>query len=377
MKIAIMTQPLGQNYGGIMQAWALQQVLKNAGHDPVTIDRQSDAKSAAYYAARFGYRTAQKLLGKRKLPINYEKLLPYIFQHTQKFIAENIKMSERIDSTKKLKSHFDAENYDAVIVGSDQTWRPIYSPNINNYFLDFLENRKIKRLAYASSFGVDSWEFTNEQTKICAELAKKFDCISVRENSGVDLCKTYLDVEATQVLDPTMLIKREDYEKLCNTSINEKKGIYTYILDNSDWKDKVVRTVEEKLKLSRYKNQSETDYSKLTKYNLENFVFPKVEDWITGFAQSSLVITDSFHGTVFAIMFNKPFISLINNSRGASRFYSLLSSTDLEDRLISNYDEQMIDSLLNHPQNKFNIEINEKDIYKQSKSFLNRALKHI
>jgi polysaccharide pyruvyl transferase WcaK-like protein len=348
MKIAIMTQPLGKNYGGIMQAWALQQVLKRMGHEPVTIDRQQDAKGFSYHVARLGYRSLQKILGKRKAPINFERYLPQILQHTQAFIAQNITMSEPLDSTAKLKAHFEREQYDAVIVGSDQTWRPRYSPNIDNYFLDFLRGSDIKRIAYASSFGVDEWEFTDEQTSRCAALAKQFDAISVREKSGVDLCAKYLGVEASHVLDPTLLLPKESYEALySNKEVPARQGIYTYILDQAHWKDQVVETAERVLGKNQYNNRPKISMSSLSSSNPDDYTMPSLEGWIKGFADADFVITDSFHGTIFSIIFNKPFISLINPERGASRFYSLTDELGLTSRLLSNYDESVVRELIN------------------------------
>ncbi len=342
-----MTQPLGKNYGGIMQAWALQQVLKNAGHEPVTIDRQADVKGPAYTAARFGYRALQKVLGKRKAPINIERYLPTILQQTNEFIGQHLKMSEPLNSTAKLKAHFEREQYDAVIVGSDQTWRPCYSPNIDNFFLDFLQGSDIKRIAYASSFGVEEWEYTKEQTQRCAALAKQFYAISVRENSGVDLCRDYFGVEATHVVDPTLLLERSSYEALYkNKEIHERQGVCTYILDQANWKNQVVETVKRELNEVQYYNQPKASLSEFSSSNLGDYNMPSIDEWIKGFADAKFVITDSFHGTVFSILFNKPFISLINPSRGASRFYSLADRLGLSERLFSKFDEFAVKELL-------------------------------
>ncbi|MBA1277431.1 polysaccharide pyruvyl transferase family protein [Stutzerimonas stutzeri] len=347
MKIAIMTQPLGKNYGGMIQAWALQQVLKSAGHEPVTMHRQTDAKGPAYHAARLGYRTLQKALGKRKAPINFERHLPDILQHTQAFIDQHLSMSEPLDSTAKLKAHFEREQYDAVIVGSDQTWRPRYSPNIDNFFLNFLQCSDTKRIAYASSFGVDEWEFTEEETQRCAPLARQFDAISVRENSGVGLCKKYLGVEATHVLDPTLLLERQAYEALYKTKeIPERQGIYTYILDRAEWKDQVIETAKQVLNKPQYSNQPKASAAYPISSKLSEYRMPSVEGWIKGFADADFVITDSFHGTVFSIIFNKPFISLINPSRGASRFSSILGELGLMDRLVTEHDQIQAEKLL-------------------------------
>lgn len=333
MKIAIMTQPLGQNYGGMMQAWALQQVLKRQGHQVVTIDRRPDQFGLLYRTARFGYRLAMKMLGKRKAPLNLEKDYSHILSNTKSFIANNIVMSEPIDSTVKLKAHFERERYDAVVVGSDQTWRPKYSPNIENFFLDFLVGIKIKRIAYASSFGVDDWEFTEEQTIRCAELAKLFDAISVREDSGIQLCRQYLGVDAQHVLDPTLLLRSTDYEQLIGEERlkEQSEGIFTYFLDKTPEKlalaEQAAKETGEKLfscqaKLSINNNQS---------VDLADLVMPDPRDWLAGFANANYVLTDSFHGVVFSIIFKKKFKVLINSERGSARFLSLFKVLGIDD----------------------------------------------
>ncbi len=325
MKIAIMTQPLGKNYGGIMQAWALQQVLKRMGHEVVTIDRQPDQPSLTYKAARLAYRAGMKSIGKRKAPINFERHLPTILQHTQSFIDENIIMSEPLYSTQQLRAHFDRENYDAVIVGSDQTWRPKYSPNIYNFFLDFLEDKNILRIAYASSFGVDEWEYNEAQTTRSAELAKKFDAISVREHSGVELCRNFFSVEAAHVPDPTLLLQREDYIKLIGKHRlgDEAQGIFTYFLDKTLEKQVLAKQISEHFGEPVYSCQAQYNIEEDIRADTESFIMPHMADWLTGFANASLVLTDSFHGMVFSLIFGKPFMVLGNKKRGLTRFKSL------------------------------------------------------
>lgn len=337
MKIAIMTQPLGTNYGGIMQAWALQQVLKHMGHEPVTIARREAPKGHVYHAARLGYRALKKAMGKRQAPINFERYLPAITQHTRAFIDQHITMSEPLDSTAKLKAHFDREQYDAVIVGSDQTWRPQYSPCIENFFLDFLEGTDIKRIAYAASFGVGIWEFTEAQTKRCAALANHFDAISVRENSGLDLCRNYLGVEANHVLDPALMLEKEYYENLLyQEKIDPRSNcIYTYFLDKTPEKYDFAHKLSRLLDKPLISHQATHGLNEDISGSPEPFTMPDVRKWIGGFAEAEFVLTDSFHGVVFSIIFEKPFYAIVNIERGADRFYSLLITLGLTDRLIT------------------------------------------
>lgn len=350
MKIAIMTQPLGQNYGGIIQAWAIQQALKNLGHEPITIDRQVDRKGLVYRTARFGHRMLLNVLGKRKGPLSFERYLKSICQNNYEFISRNLKMSEPLDSTEKLKEHFETWSYDAVIVGSDQTWRPCYSPNIGNYFLDFLQDSEIKRIAYASSFGTDEWEFTDQQTQYCAQFAKQFDAISVREDSGVKLCEDYLGVNAKHVLDPTLLLTKQAYKSLYDSkNIPEQQGVYTYILDKAGWKTEVVRSVMEALNKSQYNNQPKSSMSSPDSTNLADYSMPSIESWLKGFSDADFIVTDSFHGTVFAIIFNKPFISLVNHGRGATRLYSIAEKLGFSNRLLVSFNRERVIELASMP----------------------------
>lgn len=338
MKIAIMTQPLGKNYGGIMQAWALQQVLKKMGHEVVTIDYNYPAPNFFYKQARLGYRLIKKIAGKRLAPLNFEKHFPYLLQHTHAFINKNIIISEYIDNDIALEHHFDRNKYDVIIVGSDQTWRPKYSPNIYNFYLSFIKNIKIKRLAYAASFGVDAWEYSEEETKKCAELAALFDAISVREESGIHLCKQYLGVDSECVLDPTLLLSKNDYFDLIDDKWNEKscEGVYTYFLDLNDEKMNAAEYIARDLDTYTYNCQAKYSLGDSSSKDLNDYKMPAVQSWLASFASARFVITDSFHGMVFSIIFGKPFVIIANNDRGVARFVSLLSKLNMLNHIAYN-----------------------------------------
>lgn len=337
MKIAIMTQPLGKNYGGIMQAYALQKVLKDMGHSPITIDYQTKERGFIYKKFRLAYRLAKKATGKRQAPINLESKIGYLTKHNQEFINANIVQSKYINESKKLKKHFKKNSYDAVIVGSDQTWRPKYSPNIYDFYLDFISKDKgIKRIAYASSFGVDDWEYSVEETKKCSKLAKLFDAISVREQSGVDLCKEYLGVDSELVLDPTLLLEKEDYLALIGDRYKSDKseGVFTYFLDKTEDKKKAAEYIANELSSRVYSCQAKHSLGDLKSNKLEDYKMPAVQDWLASFANAEFILTDSFHGMVFSIVFEKPFLVIVNKERGAARFESLLEKIDLKERIV-------------------------------------------
>ena len=346
MKIAILTQPLHTNYGGNLQNFALQKVLTDMGHEPVTIDRHHTVKLRTKLKLGYFKNLLMHFLKGTPKPLwksyfSSKKEQAYLRQDITAFIDAYITKTPRLYSDKAVQAIFKENNFEAVIVGSDQCWRPMYSPNIYTYYLDFLkDNKEIKKLAYAASFGTDQWEYTEEQTARCKKLIQQFDLVTVREKAAVNLVAEKLNKDAEFVLDPTLLLSKEDYiELFVGKNLPDNKGIYTYILDDSDWKTQVVETAKETLGLPQFSNQH-------NKHTVNSEKIPSIESWIKGFADADFVVTDSFHGTVFSIIFNKPFISLVNVSRGASRFESILGEFDLMQRLASDFDQQHIEALI-------------------------------
>ena len=333
MKIAIMTQPLGTNYGGIMQAFALQKLLYDMGHDVTTIDRRNGSKELILTLLKPFKPLVYRVIGKKANKVMSRKQNKYVYSNMANFVSSRMKLSETINSTKKLRSHYRKSNYDIVIIGSDQVWRPKYSPNINNFFADFVDH-DCKVIAYAASFGVDKWEYNKRQTQKCKTLAANFDAISVREQSAVTLCSEYLDVNSELVLDPALLITAEEYRKIFSNHQSEAKDrILQYILDDSSENRTIIEKLSKNLNKEVYISQMGKDIS-YYQNNKKLHKFQSVENWVMSFSEASFVITDSFHGCLFSILFNKPFIAIGNKNRGLSRFQSLLTIFGLENRLV-------------------------------------------
>ncbi|WP_321424486.1 polysaccharide pyruvyl transferase family protein [uncultured Bacteroides sp.] len=343
MKIGILTLPLYTNYGGLLQAFALQTVLKRMGHKPLTVAqprRISLLRRILSVVKRLGLLMAgHKGIVVRAYPTAKENKI--IGWHTDRFIDENISVTEIIDSSGQM-SLLKKYGFEAYVVGSDQVWRPDYAPCITNYFLDFLgEKEYVKRIAYAASFGVDNWKLSPKETSKCATLARRFNSISVREDSGVALCKEHLGVGAEQVLDPTMLLSKEDYIDLIEKdNIAPQKGVLmTYVLDKAPEKNTIIQRIATELELNVISVMPRSEFSEVGKKNLEDCVFPPVTEWLRGFWDAEYIVTDSFHGIILSIIFNKPFIAIGNKERGLARFTSLLKKFGLEERLILSPDE--------------------------------------
>ena len=183
MKIGLLTLPLNLNYGGVLQAYALQNILSKMGHEVWLIDRVENSSLDLKFTIK---RMGRKILYPAPNP-----------SHLHQFIEQQITpKTKQIDSNKKMHQ-LKKMQMEAYIVGSDQVWREKYCRSIKmNYFLDFVEDVKALKIAYAASFGVDAWEYDEGQTLTIRNLLHCFKAVSVREKSAVHLCKEFLDIDA-------------------------------------------------------------------------------------------------------------------------------------------------------------------------------------
>ena len=339
MKIGILTLPLHTNYGGILQAYALQTVLERMGHEVEVFDKQQGRLSIPLFLKPYVYfkRILLKCMGRFSYPINAEKHLNrrmiHAMQFTRLFINRYIhrRVVSRLCELKE-------KDYDAIVVGSDQIWNAdCLRPNwgIGDGFLSFTDKWNIKRIAYAASFGNDVIGYSKKEIHEVKKLIGKFNKVSLREIDGIKICRNLFNrKDALLVLDPTMLLDEKDYRYLIsNTNISSisKGGIMVYMLDDNNSKQQIIKSVSEVLNLVPFRVNSKCEDKNA---NMDEIIQPPVENWINGFASCDFVITDSFHACVFSILFRKQFIVIGNEKRGMSRFHSLLSIFNLNDRLV-------------------------------------------
>lgn len=347
MKIGILTLPLHTNYGGILQAYALQTVLERMGHDVYVLNKNQDPihYSAMKICLSFIRRIVRAIL-RRKMPkyfniqkeeIEIKKGYSIVNANTYTFINRYIHQF----IYRSLRNDVKRDTFDLLIVGSDQVWRPAYTRNIENMFFGFAATWDVPKLAYAASFGTEIWEFSEVQTDNCSELINKFKAVSVREESGVKLCQEHFGISATQVLDPTMLLDKDDYIRLfsVNNAESVNKTLATYVLDYDENKLRVIERLSKELELKVLRLNSKVEDTTAT---IEERIQPPVESWLAGLCYADFVITDSFHACVFCIIFHKPFYVLANSYRGVSRIASLLKIFGLESRMITDVNESNI-----------------------------------
>ncbi len=327
MKIAIMTVPFNNNYGGFLQAYALKTVLNNMGHSTIFImrrrnrpDRYINLKSWILRREKHLYYLDDIHLYRiSKYTRRFQK--KYLYPYTRDYYN-----SIELQECRNL-------DVDCFIAGSDQCWRYKFAPNnIDDFFFNFLKGSGKKRISYAASLGTSDLEYDDQMLQKCKSLLCEFRAISVRESSGVDLLVNYFGVKSDNVkvtLDPTLLLTIDAYKELFKVVKKERKDyMFSYILDDDSNKTALLNSVSQKLNLPIVSQKAQVGNVRDLK------TIEPVELWLSRIYNSSFVITDSFHGCVFSILFNKPFIVYGNPNRGLARFDSLLRLFGLESRYL-------------------------------------------
>ncbi|MEW5250958.1 polysaccharide pyruvyl transferase family protein [Microbulbifer sp. 2201CG32-9] len=327
------------NYGAVLQAYALETVVKKMGFDVETIDFRNKKSAIKFYIKN----CIRNINGKNDT----------VFE---RFRSRNMVLSRIYPHSKSLYK----TNYDAVIVGSDQVWRPEYTaPNPGSYFLDFCTTN-CRRISYAASFGRDRWESNRELTgKVIAEVSR-FHAVSVREFSGKTICENIFGVNAEQVLDPTLLAGADTFYHLLDWKA-KKNSIAVYKLDKDEIFYSDVRRLSSRLNLQITELYDKSNYMEVNK-------------WLTEIYNSRLVITDSFHCVCFCILFNIDFICIANRDRGTTRLKSLLMTLEISGRFV----ERISDINLQHILGKIDFNLSNKrlsELRKTSTNFLAEALR--
>lgn len=346
MKIGVITFWNGNsNYGQILQCWALQQYLKELGHKP--------------YVIRFipsNYISPFKAFLKRVLLVEKIKLFrEYLFNNKayrlrmqnlrndkkrdfDSFRASNLQMSERVyKNLSEIQSN--PPIADAYIVGSDQVWAQILSSrNSRAFFLDF-GLPKTKRISYAPSFVVK--EYPKEYQKELKDLLQRFNAVSCREYTGVEICKS-MGIDATKVIDPTLLLNKGKYLELIGNPITKKEQVFIYSLNISSsdqiyWNELKEYASNYGLSVKVTPSQGYFSADELFGDEVE-YLYATPKEWLQTIAESRLVVTPSFHGVVLSIILETPFVFVPLDGQfasGNSRITDLLKDLKLEDRVLS------------------------------------------
>lgn len=338
------------NYGAILQAHALQVVLNQLGFVSEILDYQRSYKDITSAKTTklnrlFGKITSINSFGDIENIINYPFRRAWIEKismdiNRRKKRIEDFK-SEYTEKTRILNCETISkvsDDYNAFVCGSDQIWNPTrFDPN---FFLSFVPDNR-KKIAYAVSLGVNA--FSAKEKAIIAPLINRFDSISVREESGIKLISELTNKNVVKVIDPTLLLDRNYWQQFIHDLDGEFKPrpfIFSYQIGQNNAHRDLAKRLGKDLRLPiftipgvAYPQPYDFSYSDV------NFIDASPQDFISLIAHSELLITDSFHACVFAILFGKKFIVLKRDTDRDrlsmnSRVYDLLSMFSLEDHLM-------------------------------------------
>jgi hypothetical protein len=366
MKLCLLTFHRAVNYGAVLQAYATQLYLQKNGHSCIMLDfipnkdiyhrNISTCLQQSKWNRNIATRFAYKLL----------KFTDFInLQRTfDSFVARKMHLTQGFSSFAELQEAL--PQVDVYITGSDQVWNSEITQNHRDVFQwQFLKDSQV-RISLSSSFGKE--KLNNVDMKEMQPLLKKYNHISVREKSALDILKKMGISNATWLLDPTLLIAKQSWERLCKTSRKTRKNYVLLFQLNKD-----LHMEEYAKNLAKQHNIRLLRISCSLHHILKKGILvycPPPEEWLSLFYNATYIITDSFHGTAFSINFNKQFISVLPPKR-ATRLESILELTGLTDRILRDYNDY---SIMDRPINYQPVNAILEQERKKADDFLKKAL---
>lgn len=332
-KIGIVTFNSAHNYGAVLQAYALQEKLKELGAEPYIINYRNKEIDDNYKILKIitKNRTIKQIIRDIIvkivfLPINHKKYSK--FEH---FMKEYFNLSKRYNTEEEIKNSF--PKYDIYIAGSDQIWNPVRTGDelSDIYTLNFGDS-KTKRVSYAASIGVDS--LTEHQKEDFKEKLSILDEVSVREETAQKILNKILNREVKVVLDPVFLQSANKWNEFSEPKKINEKYILVYSIEDNPELIKITDYLSEKTGYKVVYFKKKSNY----KNSLKSVYTSGPREFISLIKNAEYVINNSFHATVFSIIFNKEFYT-IPHSIASSRMVDLLSKLKIKNRLIYNIKE--------------------------------------
>lgn len=341
----------GKNYGSIMTNFALNRYLAGKGLSVLMLEWPMKSRP-------FG--AVENSIARRLASRYY-----------------NISARRTFDEMREINNHCDT-----FILGSDQLWNYWSTKETDYYFfLNFVEKSK-KTIAYSTSFGHRAFNAPEDYLKKASFFMNRIDHISVREFEGVEICRELFGVNAVQTLDPVFICEKSEYfplierSKYCNYQ-NKEKYIFVYILDPTPEKRKAILDLSEQtgMPLKIVLDAQENVMGKRKILNMDDsLIIPEeIDDWLALLYNSQCVVTDSYHGLCFSIIFEKQFACIKNLRRGAVRFDTIAKILSLEKNLTE--DPQKICKVLQNHINYGKLNKKLKAKAESSKQWLDEALK--
>lgn len=338
MKVGIVTISSAHNYGCMLQAWGLQEYVKKLGYEVDIINLRLDCIDSLYKplnlykglkdAKRFRKLRSDLWLNLKKKGIHANRK----YKKFESFIANQLHTTTHYSSYQDLINSKVGDKYDILITGSDQVWNGAITGGLNRaFFLNFTE-KPVRKLSFASSVG--KTELKDYEKEFFEQYLKNFDAIAVREESAKEMLTPLTDKPIDVVVDPTLLLEVRDFDKLKKTPKFNKGYIFVHVINA----DNQVRPIAEKLSkltgLPVIHNRPDKRYSN----ELGRFDDAGVEEFLGLIENAEYVVTNSFHATVFAIIYQRKFFT-IPHEKYPERMIHLLNTLELTDFLISDATE--------------------------------------
>lgn len=323
------------NYGGNLQRYALVTVLRHWGYEVDYLfirDNWDD-----WFENRSTGKIIKQSIKQVVRHLLHPNVEPWFVWHvenkdyrdscriTEPFLNKYIPHTKPIYSHRELERVFAHGNYDAVVAGSDQIWRKQFVERygLGTWYLDFVPSvYRGKRVIYGASFGVDSTEYSDKEIELVKTLYGRLDAVSVREKSGKRLLKEYYGCDIQQaevVLDPTLLLTKKDYEFVIRNAdtLSSEGDMFCYVLD-------ITPEIEEKVRIIAKKKNLTPNIMGVNGNQVP------IEQWLRYIKEAEFVFTDSYHGLLFSLIFNKQFHLEYNSFRGNARFDSIIELLDID-----------------------------------------------
>ncbi len=328
-KVGILTYHFALNYGAALQCYALKKALMNMGCDASILDYQTEQQIAnnSIWHKRKGIKNV----------ILQTALFPFLHRRMQKkrnfeqFQKENFNCTVPCRTPDELKKIIEEQKYDVIVAGSDQVWCPSIPDFTDMFFFPF--QTKAKKIGYAVSIG----NSTEKELSGFSEAIRDFSAIAVREQSAIQVVKKFAVLEPVEVVDPTLLLQKDDWDNIASQSkvkIPDKKYMICYFLK----KEAFHISYELAKKIAQEKNLTPIFINqRFSKFSLQpNTVFNAgPSDFVKLFSCADYVCTDSFHGTIFSIIFKKQFYSFVEKENTKDqRRQNILKNLDLLSRCV-------------------------------------------
>ena len=321
-KVGILTFHDAHNYGAVLQAYALKEYIKQLGFNVKIINYHH-------------YEIPDGFAKKRKIDFAKVGLHKFsYFDHCTRWEKFALFINELTDNAREVyisEKELEKLNIDYWICGSDQIWNTDITHGFNKgFFLDF--NTTGKKISYAVSMGIPSLEEKYEEE--FKKAVNSLDCISVREESLKEYVEKFTDKEIKRVIDPTLLLNPEDYDEIIEENPIVGKYLLIYALGPDDRLTKIAQ------KIAKEKNLEivELNDCKVSNYFCKQISNAGPEEFLSLIKNADAVVTNSFHGTIFSILFKRDFYTITRLNRN-SRMENILNIVDMRDRLIDNVED--------------------------------------